>query len=185
MRQRRGLTLAEILVSLFLIGIFGLVAVGSLNMALRSWGTMASKVNAAQNARFATTIMANELRQALPAQDGPAVLEPDAGTAVSDELRFHEPHPAFYRPENAGWTPTTPNNYRRVRYLMEGRELVRYSEPQDGQAEVREVMCAASPDGTMQVEFRYQAENLFDITVTATERDYTTIYTTRCFTIGR
>ncbi|MEW6279216.1 MAG: type II secretion system protein [Candidatus Eremiobacterota bacterium] len=185
LKRIRGFTLAETLVSLAIIGLFMLVAVGGVTMALRSWGAMADRINAVQNASFATRIISTELRQAIAGVSAPAVSLPNPAVLESEELRFTEPDPAAYRPEQAGWDSANPDNYRDVTYRIENRSLVRISRPPAG-PERKEIVCSPSRDGNLQVLFRYQGTRLIDVTVTATEGDARPVtYTTRCYVVGR
>lgn len=201
-RNQRGLSLSEILVSLFLIGIFGLVAVGSLQMALRQWGRVAQKVNAAQNARFITSTIANELRQGVPWADSTrgylrispavaptAVLTPNSNARNSNSLEFNEPNPAFWHPMTSGWTPASQNNYRTVVYRVQGAEVIRENRPFDGTPNTEEVIAAAQQNGAITLAFTWQAANMILVSVTAREgqgaQSYTSTYTTACFIIGK
>lgn len=201
-RKQRGLTLAEILVSLFLIGMFGLVAVGSLQMALRQWGRVAQKVNAAQNARFITSTIANELRMAIPFADktrgylklSPAVaptgvLMPNANTKISNQLDFTEPNPTFWLPMNSGWNSTNANNYREVIYRVQGLDVIRENRPFDGSANTQEVIASAQANGAITLDFSWQSSSMINVSVTAREgqgaTSYTSTYTTACFIIGK
>ncbi|MEW6278251.1 MAG: type II secretion system protein [Candidatus Eremiobacterota bacterium] len=193
--RKRGLTLAEILVSLFLIGIFGLVAVGSLNMALQHWGRMARKVNASQNARLVTSMIAGELRMAIPWSGGPnnglAIWEPSSTTPTSQQLRFLEPT-SSYGPMSGSWDQMSETNYRLVTYKVEGQNVVRVAQTFDSgynlspEDDGKEIICSASPEGSIQLDFTYQGSDLVDVQVTATEGSAPpTRYNTRCFAVGR
>lgn len=202
----RGLTLAEVLVSLFLIGIFGLVAVGSLQMALRQWGSVAQKVNAAQNARFITSTIANELRQAIPWADPtrgymsitPAVaptgvLTPNANAPNSAQVVFTEPHPTTtggaWDPMQSGWSSTSASNYRTITYRVQGLDVIRENRPGTAGTSTQEIIASAQQNGQVTLAFLWQSPSMVNITVTAREgqgsQSYTSSYQTACFIVGK
>ncbi len=201
-RKQRGLTLAEILVSLFLIGMFGLVAVGSLQMAMRQWGKVAQKVNSAQNARFITSTIANELRMAIPFADPtrgymkitPAVpptgvLIPNNNAKTSAQLEFTEPNPAFWRPMQTSWNQSNANNYRDVIYRVQGQDVIRENRPFDGSPNTQEIIASAGQGGSVTLNLTFLGSNMIQVDTTAREgtgaNSYTSSYSTRCFIVGK
>lgn len=204
-RDRRGLTLIETLVALFLFAIFGLTAAASLNMALRQWGGVAKKVNASQNARFVSTIIGTELRQGLPnpipalgylaqgLQDPTAVLTPNKNQTTADELIFTEMDPANYTPLSQTWNINDPNNYRRIRYFVQNdnTEVVREETTYTSAGSVADTETEVVASGQfISLEFAYRSDNLVDVTVRAregrpTEYNVDISYTSRTYIMGR
>lgn len=203
--RNRGLTLAEILVVCLLLGLFGLMALGALQLSFRQWGAVSQKYRAAQRARFVLETMQNELRQGLPWRDatdgylrlGPeaaptALLMPNAGTPTAAELEFTEPHPDFYFPLDEGWNAEASSNFRNVTYrVRNGNEVLREvrAHTGPGASPQVEVIAAADPrsDGqpAFQLELRSLDANLCELSVTAREGAASETVRTNCFIVGR
>ena len=142
--RKRGVTLSELLVAGFLMTMFGVAAIGSLNLALRQQRRVADKVNCLQNARFIASVISTELKQAIPNQSvqqgwqtltpplsvssippgGPTAVEvPNMNSTTNSTLTFMEPHPTNYDQLSATWTPLNPATYQQVRYFPSGLGL--------------------------------------------------------------
>jgi hypothetical protein len=121
--------------------LFGVAAIGSLNLALRQQNRVAAKVNCLQNARFIASVISTELKQGVPNESatqgwqtltpplsansippsGPtAVQTPTMLSPTNTTLIFMEPHPTNYDPLNASWTPLNAQGYQRIRYFATG-----------------------------------------------------------------
>lgn len=204
--RHRGLTLAEILVVCLLLGLFGLMALGSLQLSFRQWGTVSQKYRAAQRARFVLETMQNELRQGLPWRDatdgylrlGPAaaptaLLLPNEGQPTAAELEFTEPHPDFYFPLDEGWNAEASSNFRNVTYRVRGgNEVLREVRAHIGMptpVPQVEIIASAAPrtDGqaAFELELRYLDANLCELSVTAREGTAAETVRTNCFIVGR
>lgn len=205
-RQKFAFTLVEILVVMILIGIFALVALGSVRMALGHWGSMQQRFQASREARFLLTTMENELRQGLPWRDADngylridpdgsptALLEPNTTLPESAELEFTEPHPQYYLPLETAWDSEAPANFRNVRYRVRaGNDVVRRSQAFDRAPfpppEEEVVLSApARPDGrpVYEMRFNYLDDNLCQLAVLVRHGDASVSLQTRCFIVGR
>lgn len=139
--RSQGVTLSELLVAGFLMMMFGIAAIGSLNLALRQQRRVADKVNCLQNARFIASVISTELKQAVPnptsqqgwqtltpalsansiPPGGPTAVEvPNMNSTTNNTLTFMEPNPSNYDQLSATWTPLNPATYQQVRYFLSG-----------------------------------------------------------------
>ncbi|MBI3927157.1 MAG: prepilin-type N-terminal cleavage/methylation domain-containing protein [Armatimonadetes bacterium] len=203
MRKRRGMTLIETLVALFLFALFGLAAAASLNLAMRQWGVVATRVNATQSARFLSGLIVNEIRQGLPNHhptlgyqgaglSATALLLPNTNTQQSSELIFTEPNSNSYNPLSAAWNPQAPQHYKRVRYFVRAgnTEVVREETSYSSAGIPTTTEEVVGRGDFLSLQFDWQSSNLVDVTVRAREGDTSQYhkdvsYVSRCYLLGR
>lgn len=200
-RPQTALSLAELLTALFLFGLFALMVLASLQLALRQWTSVSGRMRVAQQARFVLGVMQDELRQGLPWRDatdgylrlganiGPtALLSPSEVTPNSNVLEFTEPHPQYYLPLSGGWNYEAAANFRNVTYRVNGQDVVREVRSHDkvppDPPEI-EVISSARPGATVELAFTYLSPSMCELAVTSTAGDNTETVRTRCFIVGR
>jgi hypothetical protein len=201
MRRQWAISLAELLTAIFLFGLFGLMVLASLQLALRQWTSVSGRMRVAQQARFVLGVMQDELRQGIPWRDatdgylrlgagtGPtALLMPNETTLNTAVLEFTEPHPQYYLPLSGGWNPEAPANFRNITYRVNGLDVVREVRSHDkvppDPPEI-EVISSARPGATVALAFTYLSPNMCELAVTSTAGDNTETVRTRCFIVGK
>ncbi|MCE7869955.1 hypothetical protein DYH09_06210 [bacterium CPR1] len=201
MKRQSAISLAELLTAIFLFGLFGLMVLASLQLALRQWTSVSGRMRVAQQARFVLGVMQDELRQGIPWRDatdgylrvgastGPtALLMPNETTPSSDVLEFTEPHPQYYLPLSGGWNSEAAANFRNVTYRINGLDVVREVRTHDkvppDPPEV-EVISSARPGATVALAFTYLSPSMCELAVTSTAGDDTETVRTRCFIVGK
>ncbi|MEZ5081286.1 MAG: prepilin-type N-terminal cleavage/methylation domain-containing protein [Thermoleophilia bacterium] len=113
---QRGFTLVELLISMILMAVFGLVLVGFFTASSNQATTHQSQAIAQEDARSATELMSRELRQAI--MPDPTGTMPPVESLTPTSITFHID------------TRRTPGNLggvlpRKVRYRLVGTDLVR------------------------------------------------------------
>lgn len=175
--RRRGLSLYEALVSIFMV----LLALSILAQMFRNYSnaarTAAGKSRTLVGAQIVLDRIRNELREAVVI-DAPAAVGSPATQITFHKIdpaqastRLPSPSPA---PPPANWKPSDSTYLCQVRYYLQGSTLLREAKPADGSTatsvlleEVTEMSCTRN------------ADNSLDVTVTVHEARLNHVLTTK------
>lgn len=200
-----GFMLLELLVATTIFLLFSTAMVATISMALQSQREADRRNRLQQNVKALHAAVTTEMKQAIanpdpggafpstgylsivPAVAPTGVLLPNANQPANTAVTFTEPNSANYNPSLAGWVDSSPANYMRVRYYIQGtrafREVITYA-ANGSVASTQTDPVADIPLGNLSISSTYQSPTLYIVVVSGSEGGKTYSLSTQVYLIS-
>ena len=179
--------LTELLVAVLIFMLFSTAMLATISMALQAYRDTDRQDRLQQAVQSVFNALSLELRQAIPDSDPggtnpptgylsivplvapTGVLAPNANQPNNSSIIFTEPNPNNYNPSLAGWNSASPINYQKVRYYIQGsqmlREIITYNANGSVATTQTDIVAELTSGGNLAISCVYQSPTLFTVTV--------------------